>query len=190
MSFQVSCRKPIPAGPSLTNVPGQPPLRPVNTVADFHSRVQPLTLGHHVWYTLDMEKSEKFYVERLGMRVTDRFTKTGSFIRTQGCSEHHNMYLIQRPGTPLGLNHIAFHVQDQLAMMKGGRQFEALGHKTAWGPGRHVFGSNNFWYFKSPFGGNLEYDADIDVVDDTWEPREVPISLKAGAYWLVEAFGG
>jgi catechol 2,3-dioxygenase-like lactoylglutathione lyase family enzyme len=189
ITFHVSQRKPIHVEAPAVNVPSLPPMRKANVIADYQSRVRPLTLGHHVWYTLDMPKSEKFYVERLGFRVTDRFTKTGSFMRSQGCIEHHNMYLIERPGTPLGLNHIAFHVRDQLEMMRGGKQFAALGHKTAWGPGRHIFGSNNFWYFKSPFGGNLEYDADIDVVDDTWQPRETPISLQAGAYWLVESFG-
>ena len=188
ITFHVSERQPIEVGPSLTNVPGHKPMRPANTIADYSSRVRPLTLGHHVWYTLNMDKSEKFYVDRLGFRVTDRFTKTGSFLRSQGCSEHHNMYLIERPGTPLGLNHIAFHVRDQLELMRGGKQFTAMGYETAWGPGRHIFGSNNFWYFKSPFGGNMEYDADIDMVNDAWIPRETPISLQAGAYWLVDKF--
>lgn len=188
ITFQITTRVPIPSEPSLINVPGQPPMRKANVIADYTSRVKPLTLGHHVWYTLDMIKSERFYVERLGFKVTDRFTKTGSFIRTQGCTEHHNMYLIERPGTPRGLNHIAFHVRDQLELMRGGKQFAAMGYETAWGPGRHIFGSNNFWYFKSPFGGNIEYDADIDQVDDSWIPRETPISLQAGAYWLVDKF--
>jgi catechol 2,3-dioxygenase-like lactoylglutathione lyase family enzyme len=188
IAFQVTVRRPLPPQPSLVNVPGLPPMRPANTVADYDSPVVPMTLAHHVFYTLDMARAEAFYV-RLGFRATDRFTGTGVFLRSGGCPEHHNLYLIQRPNTPLGLNHIAFHVRDHLQMMIAGRQFQAKGGQSAWGPGRHIFGSNHFWYFKSPFGGNMEYDADIDVVDDDWVPRETEIGPKAAAVWLVDSLG-
>lgn len=186
--FQLSARRPLPPQPSLVNVPGLPPMRAPNEIADYSSQVRPLTLAHHVFYTLDMARAERFYVERLGFHVTDRFTGTGVFLRSHGCPEHHNLYLIQRPNTPRGLNHIAFHVRDHLELMIGGKQFLAKGWESAWGPGRHIFGSNHFWYFKSPFGGNIEYDADIDHVDDRWQPRETEISLQTGAKWLVGQF--
>jgi hypothetical protein len=188
IAFQVTVRKPLVPQPSLVNVPGMPPMRPPNTVADYDSPVVPMTLAHHVFYTLDMARAEAFYV-RLGFRPTDRFTGTGVFLRSGACAEHHNLYLIQRPNTPLGLNHIAFHVRDHLQLMIAGRQFQARGGQSAWGPGRHIFGSNHFWYFKSPFGGNLEYDADIDMVDDNWVPRETEIGPKAAAVWLVDSLG-
>ncbi len=188
IAFQITVRQPLAPQPSLVNVPGMPPMRPANVVADYASPVLPMTLGHHVFYTLDMDKAERFY-KRLGFFVTDRFTGTGIFMRSGGCSEHHNLYLIQRPGTPLGLNHIAFHVRDHLQMMIAGQQFVRKGGVGAWGPGRHIFGSNHFWYFKSPFGGNLEYDADIDVVDENWVARETMISSEAAAVWLVNSLG-
>ena len=186
--FRLCVRRSLPNQPSLVNVPGRAPMRAPNQVADYTSPVRPLTLAHHVFYTLDMVKAERFYVQRLGFYVTDRFTGTGVFLRSAGCPEHHNLYLIQRPNTPRGLNHIAFHVRDHLQLMIGGQQFLAKGWESAWGPGRHIFGSNHFWYFKSPFGGNIEYDADIDYVDERWIPRETQISLQAGAKWLVEKF--
>jgi catechol 2,3-dioxygenase-like lactoylglutathione lyase family enzyme len=188
IAFQVTLRQPLAPQPSLVNVPGMPPMRPINAVADYDSPVTPMTLGHHVFYTLDMERAQRFYA-RLGFMVTDRFTGTGIFLRSGGCPEHHNLYLIQRPDTPLGLNHIAFHVRDHLQLMIAGQQFVKKGAVSAWGPGRHIFGSNHFWYFKSPFGGNLEYDADIDVVDDQWVPRETIIGPAAAAVWLAESLG-
>ena len=36
------------------------------------------------------------------------------------------------------------------------------GYQSFWGPGRHKFGSNWFWYFNSPLGCHVEYDADMD----------------------------
>jgi catechol 2,3-dioxygenase-like lactoylglutathione lyase family enzyme len=188
IAFQVTQRRPLAPQPSLVNVPGMTPMRPPNSVADFDSPVIPMTLGHHVFYTLDMERAQRFYA-RLGFKVTDRFTGTGIFLRSGGCTEHHNLYLIQRPDTPLGLNHIAFHVRDHLQLMIAGQQFVKKGGVSAWGPGRHIFGSNHFWYFKSPFGGNLEYDADIDVVDDQWVARETFIGPAAAAVWLSGSIG-
>jgi catechol 2,3-dioxygenase-like lactoylglutathione lyase family enzyme len=188
IAFQVTQRLPLAPQPSLVNVPGMTPMRPPNAIADFDSPVIPMTLGHHVFYTLDMERAERFYA-RLGFRVTDRFTGTGIFLRSGACAEHHNLYLIQRPDTPLGLNHIAFHVRDHLQLMIAGQQFIKKGGVSAWGPGRHIFGSNHFWYFKSPFGGNLEYDADIDVVDDQWVAREAVIGPAAAAVWLSGSIG-
>ena len=178
IAFQVTCRTPLAPQPSLVNVPGMPPMRPANAIADYTAAPDLMTLGHHVFYTRDLERGVAFY-ERLGFYVTDRFTGTGAFLRSAGCPEHHNLYLIYRPEQPLGLNHIAFHVRDHLALMLAGKRFLQRGGVSAWGPGRHIFGSNHFWYFKSPFGGNLEYDADIDVVDERWEPRETEIDRKS-----------
>jgi len=37
--------------------------------------------------------------------------------------------------------------------------------------GRHILGSNLFWYFNNPCGGRTEYYADMDQMDDDWKPR-------------------
>ena len=34
-------------------------------------------------------------------------------------------------------------------------------------------GSNLFWYFANPCGGATEYFADMDRMDDDWEPRDL-----------------
>jgi hypothetical protein len=64
--------------------------------------------------------------------------------------------------------------------------FAAKGWETLWGPGRHVFGANHFWYFDSPFGGKIEFDADMDVVDDNWSPREAAPGPKSAAVWATQ----
>jgi len=110
-----------------------------------------------------------------------------TFMRAPGSADHHNLFFIRRPEMPTaGLNHIAFHVRDATEVMLGGMALVKKGWQTAWGPGRHIFGSNHFWYFKSPFGGNLEYDADMDVVDDSWQPREALIGPDTAAIWQTD----
>ena len=56
--------------------------------------------------------------------------------------------------------------------MMGGRRLTEKGWKTYVGPGRHVLGSNYFWYFKTPCGGAMELACDMDYVDDNWEAKE------------------
>jgi catechol 2,3-dioxygenase-like lactoylglutathione lyase family enzyme len=187
IAFQVSQRRPFEAEPSLVNVPGRAPARAANRTADYASPIRPCTFSHLVLWSADVKRSEAFYTERLGFRVTDRFTGAGVFMRAPGNADHHNLFFIRRPEMPTaGLNHIAFHVRDATEVMLGGMALVKKGWQTAWGPGRHIFGSNHFWYFKSPFGGNLEYDADMDVVDDSWQPREALIGPDTAAIWQTD----
>lgn len=183
LAIRVTRRIPIKAIPSLVNVPGIPSQRPINTIQDFTSQVMPLTLSHIVLYTPDLERILDDYINQLGFKLTDRFTRAGAFIRAPGHSDHHQLFFLEKPDL-LGLNHLAFHVKDHTEVMVAGKAFASKGWTSAWGPGRHIFGGNCFWYFKSPFGGNVEFDADMDVVDDYWQPREAIMGPETAAAWL------
>lgn len=184
IAFQASYRRPYKAEPVLINVAGFPPQRPPNQVAcDPNAPVKPRTFSHIVYFVPELEKAERFYAERLGFVVTDRFTGCGSFLRPAGTAEHHNLFLMKVPHMAVGLNHMAFHVGSGHEVMHAGTQFQRKGWKPFWGPGRHIFGSNYFWYFNSPFGGAMEFDADMDVHDDSWKPREAPMVDATAAIW-------
>ena len=60
------------------------------------------------------------------------------------------------------------------------------GYESFWGPGRHKFGSNWFWYFNSPLGAHMEYDADMDHHDGDWVERETEMSKEAAQLFLFE----
>ena len=131
--------------------------------------------------------AEAFYVERLGFKVTDRFGMPGPFLRPAGTQDHHTLFFIQTPRLHEGLRalRLPFGRPDRVAA--GGN---ALRRRRAisrfWGPGRHKFGSNWFWYFNSPLGCHVEYDADMDLHDDEWTPRETPMSPEASQTFLFE----
>ena len=55
--------------------------------------------------------------------------------------------------------------------MMGGEYMQKHGWNAATNPGRHILGSNLYWYFSNPSGGNTEYFADMDCMDDNWKPR-------------------
>ena len=44
--------------------------------------------------------------------------------------------------------------------------------KRVIGPGRHRVASALFFYLEGPCGGEVEYGADTDYLDDSWVPME------------------
>jgi catechol 2,3-dioxygenase-like lactoylglutathione lyase family enzyme len=184
LRFELTKRRPFSAPADLTNAPGSPPQRPANQLgitADMH--VTPRTLSHIVLFVPDVAKAEAFY-RRLGFRTTDRFTNAGPFMRPAGTQEHHTLFMIQTPPFMKGVEHFTFHVGSGTEVLLAGFRFEAKGYTTFWGPGRHLLGSNWFWYFNSPFGCHVEYDADMDLHDDTWLARETPASADTSQLFL------
>jgi 2,3-dihydroxy-p-cumate/2,3-dihydroxybenzoate 3,4-dioxygenase len=126
-------------------------------------RDRPIELSHVVLNTKDGEKSERFAVETLGFRVSDR-TKMMRFVR---CNRKH--HAIAYVNTDIStLNHIAFEMRDIDAVMNGIGRLREAGYACTWGPGRHGPGNNVFGYFVSPFGPVIEYTAEVGEVDDSY----------------------
>ena len=65
------------------------------------------------------------------------------------------------------------------------RELEKQGWEPATKPGRHIMGSNMFWYFTPPVGGRTEYFADMDRLTEDWEP---PVWQENPGYamWMME----
>lgn len=185
IAFQVSRRRSIVAPQYGVNVPGQAAGRKENRLGlEQDGDRLPRMLSHVVIFSLDSRKAERFYQERLGFRTVDVFTDLGPFMRPAGTNEHHNLFLIQAP--KLGLQHFTFHFAGGNEVLQRGWNFVNKGYRSAWGPGRHVMGGNYFWYFNSPFGGWMEFDADMDLHNDDWEPRRVPVSAEQSQAFLLQ----
>jgi catechol 2,3-dioxygenase-like lactoylglutathione lyase family enzyme len=188
LAFRVTTRRPIELAAEKVNSPGASAARAVNEVgADEEADALPCTLSHVVYFTPDSDRTERFYVERLKFRVTDRFTGVGPFLQPQASDDHHCLFLLHTPPEMQGLEHVAFHVQGPTALMLAGTRMVRKGYESFWGPGRHKFGSNWFWYFNSPMGVHVEYDADMDKHDATWEPRETEVGEEASQMFLFES---
>ena len=185
IGFQIDTRRPLVLQGERVNAPGAPVQRPPNVVAvDEGAIIRPRTLSHVVYFVPDVAKAERFYVERLGFRCTDRFLHLGPFLRPAGSPDHHCLFMIQTPAFMKGCEHFTFHLGGPTEVMQAGERFVRRGHESFWGPGRHKFGSNWFWYFNSPFKCHVEYDADMDLHDDSWVPREAAMSADASQLFL------
>ncbi|SEB15980.1 VOC family protein [Variovorax sp. YR216] len=187
LGFQVTVRRPLRLSAELVNAPGAAQQRGVNAVAvDQNAPALPRTLSHVVYFVPDAAKAEAFYVERLGFVCTDRFTGVGPFLRPAGTTDHHTLFMIQTPPQMKGCEHFTFHLGGPTELMLAGSRFVAKGYESFWGPGRHKFGSNWFWYFNSPLGCHVEYDADMDLHDDHWIAREAAMGADASQLFLFQ----
>lgn len=188
LGFQVTVRRAIDLPAETVNAPGALAQRPVNkTASDENAAVRPRTLSHVVYFVPDQPKAEAFYVKRLGFYCTDRMLGAGPFLRPAGTLDHHTLFLIQTPPFMKGCEHFTFHMGGPTEVMQAGTRMVNKGYQSFWGPGRHKFGSNWFWYFNSPLGCHVEYDADMDLHDASWVAREAPMSADASQVFLFEA---
>jgi catechol 2,3-dioxygenase-like lactoylglutathione lyase family enzyme len=188
IGFTITKRRAFDVAREVINTPGADSNRGLNQVgANENAEVKPITLSHVVYFVPDFEKMERFYVDRLNFAVSDRFLNMGPFLRPRGSDDHHSLFLIQTPENMQGLEHFAFHVQGPSALMLAGTRMIKKGYESFWGPGRHKMGSNWFWYFKSPLGVAVEYDADMDKHDDDWVARVLPQSVEHAQLFLFES---
>jgi hypothetical protein len=186
LGFQVSVRRELDLPAERVNAPGSNN-RPVNHVAvDEDAPALPRTLSHVVYFVPDAAKAEAFYVERLGFRCTDRLLGAGPFLQPAGTEDHHTLFVIQTPPFMKGVEHFTFHMGGPTEVMQAGTRLVNKGYQSFWGPGRHKMGSNWFWYFNSPLGCHVEYDADMDLHDDSWVAREAQMGADASQLFLFQ----
>ncbi|HEY1287481.1 MAG TPA: VOC family protein [Burkholderiales bacterium] len=124
---------------------------------------RPSQLSHVVLNTRDWEACERFAVEKLGFRVSDR-TRMMRFLR---CNRTHHAVAYVNSDIS-SLNHIAFEMRDLDAVMNGIGRLREAGYGCTWGPGRHGPGHNVFGYFVAPFGPVVEYTAEVEEVGDDY----------------------
>ena len=187
IAFRITRRVTLDMPAEMINAPGAKPGRAPNHVgADEEATAAPRTLSHIVYFVPDMERMANFYIDRLGFVITDKFTNTGPFLRPQANLDHHVLFMIQTPEYMQGIEHLAFHMSGPADLMLAGSRMIKKGYESFWGPGRHKFGSNWFWYFSSPLRVNIEYDADMDLHDGDWVMRETPMSAEASQMFLFE----
>ncbi|HET9352087.1 MAG TPA: VOC family protein [Burkholderiales bacterium] len=132
--------------------------------ATLPDRDRPMQLTHAVLNSPDVEGCERYAVEKLGFKVSDR-TGHMRFVR---CNRKHHALAYAKSDFP-SLNHIAFEMRDMDAVMRGIGRLRDAGFDCVWGPGRHGPGNNVFGYFVAPWGGIVEYTAEVSEVGDDYK---------------------
>ncbi|MDQ7261407.1 VOC family protein [Paracoccus sp. PS-1] len=187
VKFQVTKRRTLNMPAERINAPGAPAQRGPNELGVWDDMpAQPRTLSHVVLFVPDLPKMIDFYTQRLGFVITDVLENAGPFLRPRSNDDHHTHFFIRTPAYMQGCEHLAFHMGGPTELMVAGDRFIRKGYQSFWGPGRHRFGSNWFWYFNSPLGCHFEYDADMDKHDDSWVARQAPNGPEASQIFLLQ----
>lgn len=144
----------------------------LNTRADAVTEASPRPprrLGHIVMGTPNVADAVAFFIDGLGFKISDQILKgVATFARIE--QDHHNLLI--HPGPTSYINHYAMEMDDIDAIGKAGMAVLAeRDDSSIVGIGRHVLGSNVFWYMLDPSGTMFEFFSDIDQIidDDAWD---------------------
>lgn len=124
----------------------------------------PIRLAHTVLNSHDVDATCAFMEQVLDFSLSDR-TRIMAFMRCN--SDHHSIAFGITDND--ALNHVAFLMPDVDAVMRGAGRMRDAGFGIEWGPGRHGPGDNAFNYFVGPFDIVVEYTAEVQQVDDSYQ---------------------
>lgn len=138
-------------------------------------QVRPRRLSHALLFSGDVAASVDFFERALGLRVTDRSGDVIVFMHGVHGSDHHLIAMAKSDGP--GLHHVSWDVGSIDDVGQGMEQMLNAGHDKGWGVGRHVLGSNYFYYARDPWGSYSEYSFDIDYVPHgfAWPTADHPL---------------
>jgi catechol-2,3-dioxygenase len=151
-------------------------------------------LNHVILYVGDLLEQQNFFVNVLGMRVTD--TVPGlSFFRCN--SDHHSFGFIALPLR--GLQHGAFDVASRMELSEVIIRLGDMGTRRVDGPGRHGPGNMLFSYFEDPEKNLLEWVTEVQQIDEdshqarAWDARSAlnlwntpeHMGPPKGLWWLL-----
>jgi catechol 2,3-dioxygenase-like lactoylglutathione lyase family enzyme len=182
LAFRVSTREKIAITPTPANGPGV--AQRIDRRSPVHDHAVPAKIGHIVLFANDFAAMRAFYTDLMGFTISDEYPGHGVFLRCQIRGEHHNLFILNRPGRP-GVNHVAFTVADIHEVIGGGIAMSKKGWKTEIGPGRHPISSAYFWYFHNPLGAPVEYYADDDYCTEDWKSENFVRKPELFAEWAI-----
>lgn len=175
--LRVYRKNPVRCAPDPVNSPGN--INRLNQTRKWKVQARPKTIQHVVFRFPDYQQAWAYFRDRLHFKLTDIQGDFGVFARCDGTNDHHNIYTLNSnlgfPGFDgqVRFDHTNFGVEDIDEVMVGANHMQRQGWpKSEWGLGRHRIASSVFMYLPCPAGGQAEYGADSDCLDDNWVPRK------------------
>jgi len=140
-------------------------------------------LGHLVLSSPDRKATEKFLMEEMNFRVSDRIDGMVTFMRCFPNPFHHSFGVgsAKHPG----LNHLNFMVTEMGDIGKANNRMKKAGVPIVFGIGKHPPSESVFIYFLDPDGMTVEYSYGMEEFPEhsPRTPRDLPASLESIDYW-------
>ncbi len=127
-------------------------------------------LGHVVLFAPDPALTEDFYINVLGMRLSDQIYMGPIILRFLRCNpRHHTMALVNIPGM-IGFHHLMVEVASMDDVGTALDRVKAAGCSVSMDVGRHTNDYMTSFYVRTPSGFDIEYGHGGRLVDDaTWQ---------------------
>jgi catechol 2,3-dioxygenase-like lactoylglutathione lyase family enzyme len=174
--LRLYAKRDIRGAPDPVNSYGN--IKRLNVQRKWRLKANPKTIEHVVFQVPNPQASWEWYRDNLDFALSDVQEGFGVFARARGTMNHHTIYWLRAdlpfPGCDgkTRFNHVNYGVEDIDEAMVGANYMERKGWaKSIWGLGRHRIASAAFLYLPCPAGGDAEYGADSDALDDSWIPR-------------------
>jgi catechol 2,3-dioxygenase-like lactoylglutathione lyase family enzyme len=189
MALRAFAKKPVLTAPDPLNSPGQ--VNRLNRHRKWRLRAYPKVIAHVVFSVPAYREAAEFMIKRLGFRLSDSQRGFGEYLRADGSNNHHTLLLLNADAPIPGMDgrhrfhHANFGVEDIDEIMVGANHMTRCGWEPSHlGLGRHRVDSALFYYMPCPAGGEAEYGADADCLDDSWVPREFVEPLFAYSHFV------
>lgn len=132
--------------------------------------------------TTDAPRDERFWVDVLGARVSDRIGEA-ALLRIDAV--HHKIALF--PAAHAGVQHINHQVEGIDDLMRAWYRLRAAGVPIVFGPGRHPTSGAVFLYFAGPDGVVFEYSTGVRTIsteqEAVYRPRQFPMAPESFCMW-------
>ncbi len=137
-------------------------------------------LGHVNCLTGDLEACARFYLDVLGMRLSDRLGESGVWFHVS--SDHHVMALVDVGYAHF--HHLAFETVDIGKMRDMLDHLARHGRWVSWGPTRHGIAGNIATYVRIPEEEcHVELYCDMEQLQDDHVPRTYPDDRYSSNTW-------
>jgi catechol 2,3-dioxygenase-like lactoylglutathione lyase family enzyme len=138
----------------------------------------PTKLSHVVFHAPDVERTQTFYEEKLGFRVSDCVSNSMCFMRC--ATDQHSVALFQ--GKDGAMNHVAFELRGIDEFMRATGRVLRSGAVLRNGPGRFAVSGNTYSFFWDPNGNVTEMTSMMEQIpaDINFTPR---YAEAAGDLW-------
>jgi len=140
-------------------------------------------LGHLVLAVKDLPAAERFCLDELNFRASDRIEGAVTFMRCFPNPFHHSLGLSQSRAS--GFHHVNFMVSEVDDIGKAIHRMKKNKVPVTFGPGRHPPSDSMFFYFADPDGMWVEYSFGMEEFPerDARAPRLMPLGLASIDYW-------
>jgi 2,3-dihydroxy-p-cumate/2,3-dihydroxybenzoate 3,4-dioxygenase len=147
------------------------------------THTQFMNLGHIVLVSPDRPATERFMLEHLNFRVSDRIDNAVTFMRCFPNPYHHSFAI--NAGAKPGLHHVNFMVTELADVGRGNNRMKQAGVPIVYGIGKHPPSESIFLYFLDPDGMTMEYSFGMEEFPEEAPrgPRNMPANLESIDYW-------